>query len=212
MQPLRNLERNRNHQSNDRQGVMANKKFDYSNDMVQDNNPHNESESKAILRYQRLEQRNDALAKEFRDLKPEIGRAYNLLCNLVEKSGTLSETILGLLELLKTALSVKLSDMDKKALRDELHTIADNAVSKIRKERERVENDIRRNDNCISLTPATFWCMVALLILLSTFFAVVVFANVKMLHSGILTEIIVIYSVLIVLILIAIAFAFYYRH
>lgn len=191
---------------------MANKKFDYSNDMAQDNNPHNESESREILRRQRLEQRNDTLAKEFRDLKPEIGRAYNCLCNLVEKSGILSETMLGLLELLKTALPVRLSDTDKKALQDELHTIADNAISKIRKERERMENDIRRNDNRISFTPATFWCMVALLILLSTFFAVVVFANVKLFHSGILTEIIVIYSVLIVLTLIAIAFAFYYRH
>lgn len=191
---------------------MANKKFDYSNDMMQGNNPHNESESREILRRQRLEQRNDALANEFRDLKPEIGRAYNCLRNLVEKSGVLSETMLGLLDLLKTALPVKLSDTDKKALRDELHSIADNAVSKIRKERERVENDIRRNDNRIFLTPATFWCMVALLILLSTFFSVVLFANVKLLHSGILIEIIVIYSVLIVLTLIAIAFAFYYRH
>lgn len=191
---------------------MANKKFDHSNDMAQDNNPHNESESKAILRYQRLEQRNNELANEFRDLKSEIGRAYNCLCNLVEKSGILSETMLGLLELLKTALPVRLSDTDKKALQDELHTIADNAISKIRKERERMENDIRRNDNRISLTPLTFWCMVALLIFLSTFFAVVVVANAKLLHSGVLTEIIVIYFVLFVLTLIAIAFAFYYRH
>lgn len=151
-------------------------------------------------------------AKEFRDLKPEIGRAYNLLCNLVEKSGILSETMLGMFDLLKTALPVRLSDTDKKALQDGLHTIADNTVSKIRKERERMENDIRRNDNHISLTPATFWCMVVLLILLSTFFLVVVFANMKLLHSGTLTEIIIIYSVLIVLTLIAIAFAFYYRH
>lgn len=191
---------------------MANKKFDYSNDMVQDNNPQDDNENKEILRRQRLEQRNDALAKEFRDLKPEIGRVYNCLCNLVEKSGVLSETMLGLLELLKTALPVRLTDEDKKALQDGLHTIADNAVSKIRKERERMEGDIRRNDNRISLTPATFWCMVALLILFSAFFSVVVFANVKLFHSGVLTEIIVIYSVLIVLALIAIAFAFYYRH
>lgn len=188
---------------------MANKKFDYSNDMAQDNNPHNESESKAILRYQRLEQRNDALAKEFRDLKPEIGRAYNLLCNLVEKSGVLSETMLGLLELLKTALPVRLTDENKKALQDELRAIADNAVSKIRKEGERVENDIRRNDNRISLTPATFWCMVALLILLSMFFAVVVFANVKLLHSMILTEIIIVYVTMIVIAFIIISYMFY---
>ena len=187
---------------------MANKKFDYSNDMIQGDVTQDENDNKAILRHQRLEQRNNALANEFRDLKPEIGRAYNQLCNLVEKSGVLSETILNLLELLKTALPVKLTDADKKTLQNELHAIADNAVSKIRKEHERVGNDIRRNASRIPLTPTTFWCMVALLILLSTFFAIVVFANVKLLHTGILAEIIVIYSVLIVLILIAIAFTY----
>ncbi|MFK2024271.1 hypothetical protein ACIXIR_08055 [Bacteroides fragilis] len=180
--------------------------------MIQGDVPQDENDNKEILRHQRLEQRNNALANEFRDLKPEIGRAYNQLCNLVEKSGVLSETILNLLELLKTALPVRLTDADKKALQDELHSIADNTVLKIHKECERVENGIRRNNNRISLTPATFWCMVALLILLSTFFAIVVFANVKLFHSGILAEIIVMYSVLIVLTLIAITFTFYYRH
>lgn len=191
---------------------MANKKFDYSNDMVQGNEPQDESESKAILRHQRLEQRNNALANKFRELKPEICRVYNCLCNLIDRSGTFSETMLNLLELLKTALPIRLDDADKKALQDELHAIADNTTSKIRKERERVENDICRNNSRISLTPATFWCMVVLLILLSTFFAIVVFANVKLFHSWILTEIVVIYSVLIVLTLIAITFTFYYRH
>ena len=163
--------------------------------MIQGDVTQDENDNKEILRHQRLEQRNNALANEFRDLKPEIGRAYNQLCNLVEK-------------LLKTALPVKLTDADKKTLQNELHAIADNAVSKIRKEHERVGNDIRRNASRIPLTPTTFWCMVALLILLSTFFAIVVFANVKLLHTGILAEIIVIYSVLIVLILIAIAFTY----
>ena len=180
--------------------------------MSQVNEPQDENESKAILRYQRLEQRNNTLANEFRDLKPEIGRAYNCLCNLVEKSGALSGTMLNLLDLLKTALPVRLTDADKKALQDELHSIADNTVLKIRKERERVENGIRKNDNRIFLTPTTFWSLVALQTILSTFFAIIVFANVNLFHSGILTEIIVIYSVLIVLTLIAIAFTFYYRH
>lgn len=188
---------------------MANKKFDYSNDMAQGNDSQDDNENKEILRRQRLEQRNNALANEFRDLKPEIGRVYNCLCNLIEKSGILSETMLGLLDLLKTALPVRLADEDKKALQDGLHTIADNAVSKIRKECERVDNDIRRNGNRISLTPTTFWCMVALLIILSTFFAIVVFANVKLLHTGILAEIIVVYSALIALTLIAVIFTFY---
>lgn len=191
---------------------MANKKFDYSNDMVQGDEPQEENENKETLRRQRLEERNDALANEFRDLKPEIGRTYNLLCNLVEKSDTLSEAMLNLFELLKALLPVRLTDEDKKALQDGVHAIADNAVSKIRKERERAENDIRRNESRISVTPATFWCMVALLILFSTFFAIVVFANIKLFHSGMLTEITVTYSVLIVLTLTAIAFTFYYRH
>lgn len=175
----------------------------------QDITPQNGNNDREELRHRQLEQRNDALANEFRDLKPEIGRAYNQLCNLVEKSGVLSETILNLLELLKTALPVRLSDEDKKALQDELHGIAYHAVTKIRKERERAEKEIRKNNWYISLTPATFWCMVTLLLLLSIFFSLVLFANIKLLHSGILTEMAVIFSVLIVLTLITVTFTFY---
>ena len=108
------------------------------------------------MRHQRLEQRNNALVDEFRDLKPEIGRVYNQLCNLVEKSGALSGIMLNLLELLKTALPVRLDNEDKKALQNELHGIADNADTKIRKERERMEYDIHRNTSRISLIPTTF--------------------------------------------------------
>lgn len=54
--------------------------------------------------------------------------------------------------------------------------------------------------------------MVALLMLFSMFFAIVAFANVKLFHSGILTEIITIYFVFIVMTFIVIAFTFYYRH
>lgn len=64
---------------------MADKKFDYSNDS-QDKNESNE-----ILHHQRPEQHNNALTNEFRDLKPEIGKAYNQQCNLAKKSGVLSE-------------------------------------------------------------------------------------------------------------------------
>ena len=188
---------------------MANKKFDYSNDIAQpDVTPQNGNSDCEELRRRRLEHRNDALAKEFRDLKPEIGRAYNLLCNLVEKSGMLSEKMLGLLELLKTALPLRLTDEDKKTLQAELHCIVDNAVVKICKERERMENDIRRNASHISLTPVTFWCMVALLILLSTFFAIVIFANMKLFHSGILTEMVIIYLIMIVTVLGMICYVF----
>lgn len=167
---------------------MANKKFDYSNDMVQGNNVQgeNESKSKEILRRQRLEQRNNALANEFRDLKPEIGRAYNQLCNLVEKSDALSETMLNLLELLKTALPIRLADEDKKALQDELHGIANNVISKIRKKRERMESDILRNTSRISLTSATFWCMIMAIIILASFFACTIVANEYLIYSDLL--------------------------
>lgn len=117
---------------------MANRKFDYSNDIAQqDITPQNGNSDREELHRRRLEQRNDALAKEFRDLKPEIGRAYNTLCNLVEKSSVLSETRLNLLELLKTTLPVRLADEDKEALQDELHGIADNAVSEINSDSDR---------------------------------------------------------------------------
>lgn len=126
---------------------MASNKFNYSDDMVQDNSLQGKDEDKAILRHQRLEQRNDALANEFRNLKPEISNAYNTLCNLVEKSDELSDKTLTLLKFLKTALPLRLTDKDRKALQDGLHSIADNAISKIRKERERAEKEIRKN-NC----------------------------------------------------------------
>ncbi len=159
--------------------------------MIQGDVPQDENDNKEILRHQRLEQRNNALANEFRDLKPEIGRAYNQLCNLVEKSRVLSETILNLLELLKTALPVRLTDEDKKALQDELHGIADHAVTKIRKERERVENDIHRDTSRIFLTPATFWCIVMAIIILTSFFACTMVANEYFIHSDLLGKLVV---------------------
>ena len=170
---------------------MSGRKYDYSNELAQDVPQSENEERKAEARIQRLEKRSTALTDEFRDLKPEIGRTYNQLCNLVEKSGVLSETILNLLELLKTALPVRLADEDKKVLLDELHGIADNVVAKIRKERERMENDIHRNASRISLTPATFWCMVMAIIMLASFFACTIVANEYFIHSDLLGKLVV---------------------
>lgn len=110
---------------------------------------------------------------------------------------------------LKTALPVRLSDEDKKALQNELHGIADNAVSEIHKERERTEKEIRKNNSRVSIPQTTFWCMIALLLLLAMFFALVLFANVKLLHSGALTEIIIICAILITITLTVTALIFY---
>lgn len=185
---------------------MASRKYDYSNELAQDV-PQSENEEREVeARTRRLEERSTVLAKEFRDLKPEIGRAYNCLCNLVGKSDALSGTLSNLLDLLRTALPVRLADEDRKALHDEVHSIADNAVSKIRKERERVENDIRGNDNRVSLTPATFWCMLVSLILLFAFFALVIFANIRLLHSDMLTGLVVMHAILMILTLAAVAY------
>ncbi len=58
---------------------MTGRKYDYSNELAQDAPQSENEERKAEARTRRLEERSTALADEFRDLKPEIGRAYNLL-------------------------------------------------------------------------------------------------------------------------------------
>ena len=62
---------------------MSGRKYDYSNELAQDAPQSENEERKAEARTRRLEERSTALADEFRDLKPEIGRAYNLLQKLV---------------------------------------------------------------------------------------------------------------------------------
>ena len=114
---------------------------------------------------------------------------------------------------LKTSFPRRLTKDDIQALLEEVNAIADNAISHIRREREKADNDIRRNEDRISMTQATFWCMIALLLNLASFFAVIVFANVKLLHSGTLTGMIAIFSVLITATLVVVALIFYkYSH
>lgn len=58
---------------------MSGRKYDYSNKLAQDALLSENEERKAEARIRRLEERCTALADDFRDLKPEIGRTYNLL-------------------------------------------------------------------------------------------------------------------------------------
>lgn len=160
-------------------------------------------------RRQRLEQRNDALANEFRSLKPEIADAHKNLENLITKLEAFSGTMINLHDLLKTSFPIRFSENDIQALREEINGIASNAISRIRREHEKADNDIRRNENRISMTQATFWGMIALLLILASFFALVIFANVKLLHSEILNEITVVYAGLIAITLAAVSFIFY---
>lgn len=189
---------------------MANRKYDYSEDVRQPAESASEmaktSETKEATavsaeeaRRQRLEQRNDALANEFRRLKPEIAEAYRLLNKLIEGIGAYAGTMINLHDLLKTSFPIRFTENDIQALLDEINAIADNAISHIRKEREKADKDIRRNENRISITQVTFWCMTALLLILATFFVLVIFANMKLIHSEVLTQISVVYSGLTVL-------------
>lgn len=134
---------------------MANRKYDYSED-VQPTEATSEmaktSETEEVTavtaeeaRRQRLEQRNDALVNEFRRLKPEIAEAYRLLNRLIEGIGAYAGTMINLHDLLKTSFPIRLTKDDIQALLDEINAIADNAISHIRREREKADKDIRRN-------------------------------------------------------------------
>lgn len=198
---------------------MANRKYDYSEDVRQPAEAASEvaktSETEEVTavtaeeaRRQRLEQRNDALANEFRKLKPEIAEAYRLLNKLIEGIGAYAGTMINLHDLLKASFPIRLAKDDRQALLEEINGIVDNAISHIRREREKADKDIRGNENRISMTQMTFWCMTALLLILATFFALVIFANMKLIHSEVLTQISVVYSGLTVLTIIIAAYIY----
>ena len=106
--------------------------------------------------------------------------------------------MLNLHDLLKTDLPIRFSEEDRNMLQDELNSIARKAAG-----------EIRKNEKRVSIPQAVFSCMVILLILLSVFFALVIFANRKLIHSDILTELVFLYSILIVLTLAAVAYTLY---
>ncbi|WP_300912977.1 hypothetical protein [Bacteroides acidifaciens] len=201
---------------------MANRKYDYSDELSPSAELASETaktleteEATAVsveeVRRERLEQRNDALANEFRRLKPEIADAHKKLDKLIEGIGAYAGTMINLHDLLKTSFPVRFTENDRLALQEEVNAIADNAISRIRREREKADKDIRRNENRISVTQTTFWCMIALLLNLASFFAVIVFANMKLLHSETLTEITAVYVGLIAVTFAATFFILYKR-
>lgn len=199
---------------------MANRKYDYSEDVRQPAEAASETAkasetekattvSAEEARRERLEQRNDALANEFRRLKPEIAEAHKNLESLIKELEAFTGTMINLHDLLKASFPVRFTKNDRQTLLEEINSIADNAISHIRGEREKADKDIRRNENRISMTQTTFWCTIALLLILATFFALVIFANVKLLHSEILSEITVVYAGLIAITLATVSFIFY---
>lgn len=196
---------------------MANKKYDYSDELSPSAEPASETaktpeteESTAVsleeMRRQWLEQRNNTLANEFHKLKPEIADAHRQLKNLVDVSGAFAGTMLNLHELLKSSFPIRFTDTDRQALIKEVQAIADDAITQLRNEREKANREIHRNDNRISMTQTTFWCMITLLLILATFFALVIFANVELLHSELLTKINIVYAGLIAFIIALLVF------
>ncbi len=200
---------------------MANKKYDYSEDVQPSAETASEiaktSEATEVVaedaRRQRLELRNDALANEFRRLKPEIVDAHKKLNDLIDGIGAYSGTMQNLHDMLKLSFPIRFTENDKQALLDEINGIANKAISRIRREHEKADKDMRRNENRISMTQTTFWCMISLLLILATFFVLVIFANMKLLHSAELTEMLVVFSILIVIIFAVVTLVFYkYKH
>lgn len=182
---------------------MANRKYDYSEDVRQPAETPSEmaktSEATEVTaeeataeeaRRQRLEQRNDALANEFRRLKPEIAEAYRLLNKLIEGIGAYAGTMINLHDLLKTSFPIRFAENDRQALLEEINAIADNAISRIRKEREKADKEIRRNDNRISMNQATFWIIIILLLGLSAFLISAFALNKMIIHSALLARLV----------------------
>lgn len=156
--------------------IMTGRKYDYSNELAQDAPQSENEERKVEARTRRLEERSTSLADEFRDRKPEIGRVYNLLQKLVSQTGAFATTMLNLHDLLKNDLPIRFSEEDRKIMQDELTDIV-----------KKTAEDVRKNEKRVSIPQAVFSSMVILLILLSVFFALVIFANRKLIHSDILT-------------------------
>ena len=144
-------------------------------------------------------------ADSSRRLRMRIKKLNDLIEGIAAYAGTMQN----LHDLLKASFPIRFAENDRQALLEGVNAIADNAISRIRREREKADNDIRRNENHISMTQATFWGMIALLLILASFFALVIFANVKLLHLEILNEITVVYAGLIAITLAAVSFIFY---
>lgn len=180
---------------------MASKKYDYSDELSPSaesaSEPTKTSETEKAtaapaeeMRRQWLEQRNDTLANEFHKLKPEIEDAHRQLKKLVDVSGAFASTMLNLHELLKSSFPIRFTDTERQTLIKEVHAIANDAITQIRNEREKANRDIYRNDNRISMTQATFWIFVILLLGLSAFLISAFALNRMIIHSALLARLV----------------------
>lgn len=113
---------------------MANRKYDYSKDVQPTEATFEMAKTSEIeevtavtaeeARRQRLEQRNDALANEFRRLKPEIAEAHKKLNKLIDGIGAYAGTMINLHNLLKASFPVRFAENDRQTLLEEINAIA----------------------------------------------------------------------------------------
>ncbi len=115
----------------------------------------------ATLRQQRLMERNNDMASEFRELKPEIIRTHTLLETMNKNTGALSGTMMNLLDLLKSSFPVRLYQEETETLQQALDWIADSLIENIRRECNQVTHKIHQNEKRISLSPVCFWNMIS---------------------------------------------------
>ena len=163
----------------------------------------------ATLRQMRLMERNNDMASEFRELKPEIARTHALLETMNKNTGALAGTMMNLLDLLKSSFPIRFSLEEKAKLQHELDGIADKMIYNIRKECNQVTHRIHQNEKRISLSPVCFWTMIAAIIILSLFFILVIFANIEIIHNQLLSKLIILFVVFCGITFCVISYAYY---
>lgn len=176
---------------------MTKKIFDYTDDLPQDEPQQQQQqqepeqpaeEQESTDRLQRLQQRESALVEAFRAIKPDIAEAYRLLQLLTTKTGDYTKMVNSLSALLSQSFPIRFTDKDRQMLHDEFCRIAADAVTQIRRESERTAEEMRRDKVRVSLPSNAFWCLIIVLVILSLFSGLVIFANIRILHSDILTQ------------------------
>lgn len=163
----------------------------------------------ATLRQQRLLERNKDMVSEFRELKPEIVRTHALLETMNKNAGALANTIMNLMDLLKSSFPVRFSPEEKARLQHEFDEVAGKVIENVCKECNQAVDEIHRQEKRISLSPMCFWMLIAAIIILSLFFALVTFANIEIFHSSLLSRLIILFVVFICITFSFIAYAYY---
>lgn len=113
-----------------------------------------------------------------------------------------------LLELLKVSFPVRLLEKDKMELQQNWTALPPKRLSISGPSATKSQQKLYAMPAAYP-PPATLWCIISLLAVLVTFFAVVTFSNVKLIRSDILTETIWVYVALVVLIFAIVTFTFY---